>query len=269
MTVFVRRVAAMPGSPNAAAIGSMKPGSRALRLPAASGTLATVLLSGMVGLALVTLGIPRTMAAWYNAAAEPALQKLNMQGTPSAEELATGVAALQRSLLWDRSARRLADLSWLELVQALPLTQADPLRGELLAHSERHLVDSLVANPANGFGWLRLATVLELQGAPRRRIAAALAKSLDMAPNVRPLWIPRAAMFFVYWLDLTSDELLAMKGHLQMVWSEDETIRLPLLQAADRTGSRALVGWALIGNDQARQEFDVLASKSARDSTRQ
>lgn len=225
-----------------------------------------IILPSMVGLALVAMGMPRTIAAWYSTAAEPVLQKLQVQSTPSAEALATGIMALQRSILWDRSSRQLSDLSSLELTQAIASPRTDPQRNGLLLRSERHLAESLIANPSDGFGWLRLAMVRELLGAPRRHIAAALVKSLDMAPNVRSLWIPRAAMFFVYWLDLTSDELLAMKSHLQAVWAEDEEIRLPLLQAADQTGSRSFIGWALIGNDEARREFDALNSKLSRSS---
>jgi hypothetical protein len=221
-------------------------------------------LLGMVGLMLVAVGTPRTIAAWYDAEADPVLQKLQITGTLPASELATGVAALQQSLRWNRSARRLGDLSLLELAQARELLSTDPRRNGLLAQSERHLSESLIANPADGFGWLRLAVVREFLGAPRRDIAAALVKSLDMAPNARALWIPRATMLFVYWLDLTSDELLAVKSHLQMVWSADEKSRLSLLQAADRIGSRAFISWALIGNDQALQEFDAAISRFSR-----
>ena len=226
----------------------------------ARGKVSTI-LPGIVGIFLVAVGLPRSVAAWYDVEAEPALQKLQVKESLPADDLATGVAALQRSILWIRSPRRLSDLSLLELAQALALPPTDPQRNGLLSQSEHYLVESLIANPADGFSWLRLAMVRELLGAPRRHIAAALAKSLDMAPNARALWIPRATMLFAYWLDLTSDESLALKSHLQLVWSENETMRLPLVQAADRIGNRAFIGWALIGNDQALQEFEALAPK--------
>jgi hypothetical protein len=231
-----------------------------LQVSAARGKFVIVML-GVFGLALVAVGTPRTVAAWYNTEADAALQKLQEQGTLSIRELATGIAALQQSLFWSRSARRLSDLSVLELVQARALPLTDPQRNSVLTHSERHLSESLIANPVDGFGWLRLAVLREFLGVPRRDIAAALIKSLDMAPNARALWIPRATMLFAYWLDLTSDELLAVKSHLQIVWSSDEAIRLPLLQGADRIGNRAFIAWALIGNAQAMKEFDSLASK--------
>jgi hypothetical protein len=227
-----------------------------------------VVLIGTVGLALVALGIPRTIAAWYSAEAEPALQELRERVTLPAGELATAIVALQHSLLWSRSAHRLSDLSLLELAQARELLPTDPQRNALLIQSERHLTESLITNPADGFAWLRLAVVREFLGAPRRDIAAPLIKSLDMAPNARALWLPRATMLFAYWLDLTSDELLAVKNHLQMVWLTDEKIRLPLLKAADRIGTRAFIGWALIGNDQALQEFDAMTSKLSPERTR-
>jgi hypothetical protein len=236
-------------------------GSFGLRLSAAVGQLQLVILSGVMGAALLAMAVPRTLAAWYNAQAEPALHKLQTQGEASPQDLARGLAALQQSLYWNSSARRLGDLSLLELAQAISLPPEDPLRRSLLALSHRHLVESLVANPADGFGWLRLAMERELLGAPGRAIAAALAKSLDVAPNVRPLWLPRATMFLAYWLELSSDELLAMKNHLQIVWSEEETIRMPLMQAAERGGRLPILRWALIGNEHALEELRLLEMK--------
>lgn len=237
------------------------------RLARASG-MPAIVGGGFLGCVLLALGAPRTVAAWYNFAAQPAIERLQAQQAPSPSQVADGIIALQNSLSWSESARRTGDLALLELVQSLALSGNDPQRKSRLAQSEQHQVESLVANPADGFGWLRLAMIRELRGASRRQIAVAVAKSLDMAPNVRALWIPRATMFFVYWLDLTSDELLAMRSQLQMVWSEDETVRLPLLQAASRTGGLPLVSWALSSNDGALREFEALKPKLTLESPR-
>jgi hypothetical protein len=237
-------------------------------LVTASRSSFAMIMLGVGGGALLAISTPRTVAAWYNVEADAALQRLQEKGALSTGELATGIAALQQSLLWSRSSHRLSDLSLFELEQARQLLATDPRRNRVLTQSERHLSESLIANPADGYGWLRLAVLREFLGAPRRNIAAALVKSLDMAPNARALWIPRATMLFAYWLDLTADELLAVKSHLQTMWSTDEKIRLPLMQAADRTGSRAFIGWALIGNDVSLRELDEMTAKLSPEGTR-
>ena len=217
----------------------------------------TSILCGALGLALLVLAVPRTIAAWSALGAGPALDKLLVDKSPYDAELAAGVVALERSISWTPSGRRLTDLALLEAVQAERLSPGSPRREELLAQSERHLVDGLIADPADGFAWLRLAVVRELRAAQSRQIAAALVQSLDVAPNMRRLWIPRAGMMLRYWQSLEIDELLEMRGQLRTIWTVP-SYRQPLLQAADMVAAAEIVEWALIGETSAEAEYDQL-----------
>jgi hypothetical protein len=216
-------------------------------------------LSAVLGAALLVLGVPRTIAAWEALAAHPALEKLEIgKVRPSDQELAEAVAGLGRAVAWVPSARRYADLAFLEVEQALRLPLNDPGRAAVLARAEQHLVDSLLANPADGFAWLRLAIVREQSGAPPRAIAIALAQSLDVAPNVRQLWLPRATMLLAYWRFFTVEELLAMRAQLRTIWTMGKALRLPLLYAAEGLGQTPMISWA-IGDDPAEQaQFEKL-----------
>lgn len=230
------------------------------RWPARIRRFTPALLSAALGLALLWLAVPRTVAAWATLDAQPALEKLQSGKLPTDAELSLGVAGLRRAIGWVPSARRLTDLALLEFEQALRLPADASARAALLAQSERDLVEGLAANPVNGFAWLRLAAVRELREAPPRQIAAALVQSLDMAPNMRKLWLPRAAMFLSYWPLLNEDELPAMRAQLRTIWVTDKALRIPLLQEADRRGKTLLIAWALGDDPEAFAEFQRLVA---------
>jgi hypothetical protein len=217
--------------------------------------------SVLLGAVLLTLGVPRTIASWASLAAESTIAKLSVGQKPSDAELADGVAGLERALIWTRSGRRLTALALLELEQALRLLTEDPRRMDLLAQAERHLTEGLIASPTDGFAWMRLAFVREQRDASGREVAIALTQSLDMAPNVRQLWIPRAAMFLAYWRFLTVDELLAMRNQLRTIWVTDKKMRLPLLKVAAHSGQLPMISWALVDDPAAQAEFERLSAE--------
>jgi hypothetical protein len=219
--------------------------------------MGVVFMAAVLGAGLLVLAIPRTVSAWAALQAEPAIEKLQFGKTPSDDELATGVAALDRALTWTPSARRLTDLALLELVQATRIQANDAMRADLLARSEHHLIDGLTEDPANSFAWLRLATVRELQGAPGRQVAVALLQSLDMGPNIRRLWIQRARGLLIYWPYFTPDEFLSMRSQLGAIWS-DKSMRVPLVQTADQFSQLPILSLALASDPAAFEELERL-----------
>lgn len=215
------------------------------------------MLCAALGLALLVLAVPRTIAAWFALGAAPALDKLQMDKSPYDAELVTGISALERSIFWIPSGKRLTDLVLLLAVQAERLPPDDPRREDLLKQSEQHLVNGLLANPADGFAWLRLAVVRELRGEQSQQIAVALAQSIDVAPNMRRLWLFRAALVLRHWRSFSVDDLMAMQSQLRTIWSV-QSYRLPLLQLADKLGQGPILRWALSGDATAESEYDQL-----------
>ena len=220
-----------------------------------------IVVAAGLGLALLGLGIPRTVAAWAAVEAQPALLKVGTTQEPSDAELTAAVAGLQRAVAWVPSARSLTNLGALEIVQARRRSFTDPRRAELLVAAEQHLSDGLQANPADGFAWFNLAVVGELRGAPGRKVATALVQSLDMAPNIRQLWILRAGKLLAYRPYLKDDEVFALRSHLRTIWSAHEVFRLPLMQAAQRSGQLSMIPLALNGDPEAQAEFARLKTK--------
>src|SRR6266851_8394885 len=54
----------------------------------------------LVGSGLLALAVPRTIAAWNQLGAQPALQKLENGQRPSIEELKAGIEALEVAMRW-------------------------------------------------------------------------------------------------------------------------------------------------------------------------
>ena len=74
----------------------------------------------LVGSGLLALAVPRTIAAWNQLGAQPALQKLENGQRPSIEELKAGIEALEVPIRWtpftmDPFGLRLTNLAMLEL----------------------------------------------------------------------------------------------------------------------------------------------------------
>ena len=214
-----------------------------------------VLVSCALSVALLYLAVPRTLASWAGMPAQKALVKLRDGGTPSDPDLIDGVSGLKRALQWVPTGRRLTDLALLELTQAQRMLPSDSARETLLASAERHLVEGLAVDPVDGFAWFRLATVRSLQQAPEREVAAALAQSLDMAPNARRLWLPRSTLCLLYWRAFTFEELLTVRAQLRTIWATDTTLQEPLIQGALQARGLPVLLWAL--RDKAPSESDI------------
>jgi hypothetical protein len=232
--------------------------SQSQKSPPSSNRWISAAISVLLGISLLGLAIPRTVAAWASIDAQPALEKLHDGKFPTEKELADGIAGLGRAMAWTSSARRLTDLAWLEGTQALLLRPADPKRGALLAQAEQHLVQGLLANPADGFAWLRLANVRKLRGEQGREIAVALMESLDMAPNMRFLWASRAGMLMSYWQYLTEDEVPEARNQLRTIWAAGPEYRLPLVTDGLMAGGLPKIAEALNGDPEAMTQFEQL-----------
>lgn len=213
-----------------------------------------------MGVALLYLAVPRTMASWASLDARPAIEKLSDGKAPSDLELKAGVSGLQRAIAWIPSGRRLTDLALLELEQAVRLPTTDPARELRLTRAERHLVEGLVAAPMNGFAWFRLAIVRELRQAPPREVAAALVQSLDMAPNMRKLWLARASMCLAYWREFTFEELLAVRAQLRTIWTTDPAMQRALMRDAWQSGQVPVLVWVL--SEAAPSELEIETLKT-------
>jgi hypothetical protein len=192
------------------------------------------------------------VAALESVKADSALYEVNSGRTPKPADVVAGVAGLDAAMVWVPSAKRLTNLATLELELALLPKHEESRRSEVLADAERHFVEGLALNPVDGPAWYRFAVVRSLRQAPPRAIAECLMQSLDMAPNMRGLWLPRARLLMANWEGLEPDEVAAVQRQLRTIWAADPAMRRPLAQTAREIGRLAVLQQTL-GNDPGIQ----------------
>jgi hypothetical protein len=214
----------------------------------------------ILGVCLLGLGVPRTIAAWYSLAAEPAVSKMAGGAKPSDIELTDAIADLEAAIAWVPSNKRLSDLGWLEAEQGVRVPAGNPQRLELLDQAENHLVAALRLGSADGVAWLRLAFVREVKAEPERQVVAALMQSLDAAPFERGYWIYRSGKLFALWPSLTLDELYAVRTNIHAMWMAAPRMRRPLLAAAEAAGQVAALNWSLADDPEAKEQLEALQS---------
>ena len=249
----------MPGEGQPQRSKRPRPDRPPLGLPRIVAAFSTLCL----GIALLVLAVPRTVAAWTELAANPAIDKISYNRTPSRQELFECVAAYERAIQWTRSDLRLTNLASCELALAVAALPDDPERATWFSRAEQHLVQGLIEDPADGFAWTRLAVVRDLRGATGRDVAIALVMAIETAPNIRLLWSSaRSALLMAYVGSFKLDELYMVRHQLRIVWSYSPKHRPGLVEAAHRLNRLNVLTWALADDKEAMAEFEMMERQS-------
>lgn len=212
-----------------------------------------------LGIALLVLAFPRTVAAWAALDAAPAMENISYNRPATPQELAACVEGYERSLQWVRSEARLANLASCELAIASAAPPGTPDRVKWLARAEQHLIEGLIDDPADGYAWTRLAVVRNLRGAPGREVAAALVMAIDTTPNTRLLWASaRSELLMIYMPFFKLEELYTVRHQLWTIWTYSPKSRPGLVDAAHRRMRMDLLRWALANDKEATAELDMM-----------
>ena len=219
--------------------------ARSPRRPKLSSRLFKIVPSLLLGGALLLLAGPRTIAAWSGLEALPAFENLWAGKTPTDGELSMAASGLTRAVAAAPSGEKLVDLGAVELLQAFAPDLDKAQRAGLLARSEQHVTEGLVANPTHAFGWLKLAEARIARGAGGRDVAAVLMHSVDVAPYMRLAWIPRTRLLLRYWRSLEGDELPSFIAQLRTIWSATPAYRSKLIETAIEVDEMEIVAAAI------------------------
>ena len=207
-------------------------------------------MSLLLGGALLTLAIPRTLAALYSLKALPAFEKIADGKPPTNGDLIAAAVGLTAAVAAAPSGEKLVKLGTVEMLQALDLGPDEAQRAGLLARSEHHLNEGLLANPTQTLGWLTLAEVRIVRGANGRDVAIALMHSVDVGPNTRFAWIPRAKLLLRYWQLLDIEALPVFSAQIRTIWSASPAYRAQLTEAAIAVDEMEVVA-AVVGEPPA------------------
>jgi hypothetical protein len=219
-------------------------------------------LAIVMGVVLLAMGIPRTVAAWTALGAEPAMDKLRHDEAPTAEELAQCIEASERAIEWTPSAVRFATLGSCEFARARQTPTGSPDRGRWLDLAAAHTEQSLLRDPADGFTWIRLAMIREMHGAAAREIIPPLMMSLEMTPNSRLMWSLRSEMLLSYARLLTPEDSAAVRRHLHTIWTFSPPHRPVLLEIAHRLNRLDVLQAALTDDPEAKAEIEIMERQS-------
>lgn len=214
-------------------------------------------LISLLGFALIGLAIPRTVAAWKAAEGRPALDRLEVNETPTAAQLATCIGAYTYALRWEQTSNRLFDLGSCEFATALA-KPSDQERGEWLKRAEESTVRGLLLNPAESFAWSRLAFIRQNRHVAARDVVTPLMMSLDTGPNMRDLWRGRSRLVLRYAPYMTPEELLTARFQLRTIWDYAPSERPQLLEAAHNLDRLSIVLWALRDDPEAMAELETM-----------
>jgi hypothetical protein len=129
----------------------------------------------------------------------------------------------------------------------------------LLHEARQELEQGLALDPANGFGWMRLALAeLALTGTVTPKIAAALNMSYATTPFEANLMLLRAEVAFGYYGELDPTLQARARDDIAFLWSRSWEDQKALMSYACRSGRAFLLAQALRSDKDKLAELDTL-----------
>jgi len=221
---------------------------------------AAILVSLIIAAPLFAIAAPRLVAEVLLVPARITLEELR-QGAPASDATLNEAAqSLARGLRFAPGNGRLhTDRAWVILLQAERAGIASANGRALLEQARQELESGLSRDPANGFGWARLAMEqLAVAGKVTPAIRAALDMSYATTPFEPNLMRSRAELAFTYYDEL--DPMLRARAgqDIAFLWSRDWTDQKAIINHACRNNRAFVIAEALRKDKDKRAEFDRL-----------
>ena len=227
----------------------------------AANRISAVLLALVLGAALLYLGGPRFLGAFYAAPGDPILRRIrDLEPVDGA-----GIARLGKSRE-DALAKVEDGRIWAELGHARLLLAYDvPAQSRpdlaIVRQARWAISKGLELAPVDPEGWVRLAYTEILLSGSKQRAAGALSKSIDLARYAPRLTAPRLQLSLGVWPYFTEAGRVAVRDQIRLLW-RDAPERLVAL--AVRSGRVGTVRAALATEPAALFAFQIELEKRAR-----
>lgn len=181
---------------------------------------AVALLAGAMGVCLVGLAAPRTVANLAGVEGDEIVRTLRLDGeNGAAETLAAGIASLERRAFWLDAGLTDIDRGTLLFRQAQGTQDANE-RQHLLASAAAGIEQGLAKAPGNPSAWAQLAGIEALQG--RRRAAVAALRLSLLTGAVTPGIMASRLALGLYLLDsLDGETRNLLAGQVRLTWTID------------------------------------------------
>ena len=219
---------------------------------------AVAVLSALVGMGLLYLALPRTVAAILMMPGDPVLTRIQKQEPVNTGDLETLIASRERVLSWVSSGRIRTDLGLAQLLLARRTEDATRFDRERALEAIGSLREGLALAPASPHGWARLAYAELVTGGPSPAVARALAMSLRTAPFEPRLTRVRVELSLLAWPFLTTPTRGLVGDEIRLAWRQS---RSELLEIARQSRRDDVVRAALSEDPAALSEFERLLGK--------
>lgn len=218
------------------------------RLPAA-------VIALVAGLVLLTLAVPRTIAALVMLPGDPILNAVQGGGEVSQSDLEVLMGSREAALAWIDSGRVWTDLGLARLRLARKAGFSGVEGRRLLDDAISALRQGLALAPANPFAWARLGYVQLVRHGRSQAVAEALKMSMLTGSHLPRLMFSRLRLSLTTWRYFDGEEREMVKRQVRLAWKASPK---KLVRLADRQNARRIVRRALADVPGAVAEFDRL-----------
>lgn len=198
-----------------------------------------------VGVVVLTLAIPRTVAEFSLLTVEPIRQSV-LEGKPVDIDELEKLHDTQTTVLKAKpSAYLLRQKSLTELMLARTYPKDRGEHSDWFNAAEATVEQSLIASPGHPYAWNRL-TYLRLRGGEDNRVKDPLVMSVLMGPREEPLLFSRIRYAIRIWDYLSEEDIALIED--QILWA-DRMDRKKLIAIARRNRQSMMIVFAAMARD--------------------
>ncbi len=203
-----------------------------------------------VGVLILVLAVPRTIAAFQLLPGDPVVQSVRDRKAVSEENLEMSIQTRNDAREWVSSARIQKDLSLAYLKLARREGYGGETGGGYLRESIEALKTGLSLSPADPYAWARLAFARIKNGSTAADVKRALFLSFLTGPHEKRLAISRIQYAILLWHRLDPDQRALVLD--QISWADGIGKRRALAQMAKRHKTADAVIFLAIARDPKR-----------------
>lgn len=220
--------------------------------PSTQRTIA-VLIALVAAVALVVLGVPRTLAAFGARPGNAVLwhiQRGSKVNSKAIERLAESRGA---ALKWSENGRYRAELALAQLLLARMDSRDEAETSELMNQAANTLEKGLARMPVDPHAWTRLGYARSLLDASPRDIASPLMMSIMVGPHDPKLVFIRLRLALGVWERLTDPERDVVYRQIRYAWKRSKR---RLLELAEETMNFKEIRVALLRDPNELLRFE-------------
>ena len=206
------------------------------------GRYATALVAVVGGAVLLTLAVPRAIAAFAMLPGDPVLEAIQRGEETRESDVESLASSREAALAWIESGRMWTDLglAQVRLVKTAGLWNEEG--GRLLEQSASSLRRGLALAPANPFAWARLGYVELIRGGPSTAAAEALKMSMLTGAYEPHLMFSRLNLCLTAWRQFDEEGRRLVAEQIRFAWNRS---RRTLVKLAARRDASQVVADAL------------------------